>query len=265
MTITLANPKGYDSHAAMCEAAADQVIALVRQNPKAVIGLATGATMEPLYAAIVRRYNESQKTDQPLRFKDVTFFTLDEYVGLAKTHPQSYHYYLQTHLFNHIDATPENIHIPDGNAADIAAECQRYESAISHAGGVDMWIVGIGINGHIAFNEPHSKFTDTTHVVKLMPDTREANSRFFNSLSEVPTHAVTVGLGTLRQHAREVMLLASGKEKSAVIATLLEDRIRQKVPATMLSLMPNVTVYADEGALGRHLANHAGRRAGRSV
>ena len=263
MTLTLANPRGYATHAELCEAAADRIVALVRAKPDAVVGLATGGTMEPLYAAIVRRYREQQP---PLSFKDVTFFTLDEYVGLPRAHAQSHHSYLHRHLLDHIDAQPHTINIPNGNAADIAAEAQRYEASIAAAGGVDLWLAGIGENGHIAFNEPGSRFTGETRKVKLTPETRAANSRYFdNDINKVPSHAISVGLGTLRTHAREVLLLANGESKSRPLSVLLEGRVRQSVPATVLTTMPNVTVFADTTALSVHHRNQAGRAGGHSL
>jgi glucosamine-6-phosphate deaminase len=264
MTIKLASPNGYASHEAMCEAAAARIIDLVLRKPNAVIGLATGGTMEPLYAAVVRKYQESQNSNEPVSFKHVKFFTLDEYVGLPRAHPQSYHSYLHRHLLSHIDAKLENIDIPNGNAPDTTAECKRYEAAIAKAGGADVWLAGIGPNGHVAFNEPGSKFTGETRKVKLTQATREANSRFFEGdVKKVPTHAISVGLGTLKKHAREVLLLANGETKSQPLSVLLEGRVRQTTPATMLTTMPNVTVFADARALSIHHANQAGRGAGR--
>lgn len=244
--------------------AAQRIIDKIREKPDAVIGLATGSTSEPLYAALVNAYNESQNTATPLDFSNVRFFTLDEYVGLSKEHAQSYHRYLHERLFNHINARPENIRIPDGNPADMAQECRDYEAAIKRAGGVDIWIVGIGENGHIGFNEPGSAFTGETRKVKLTESTRQANRRFFDhDISKVPTHAVSVGLGTLRQHAREILLLASGQKKSEAVAAMLDEKVDQHVPATMLSTVRDrVHVFADEAALATY---HARQQAGRGV
>ena len=262
MPIKLANSQGFESHEALCEAAVDRIVALVEKNPKAVIGLATGGTMEPLYAALVKRYQERKSTDKPLSFKEVTFFTLDEYVNLPREHPQSYHSYLHRHLLDHIDVQEKNINIPNGNAPDAAAECQRYEDKIRDAGGVDLWLAGIGPNGHVAFNEPGSRIFDRTRKITLSESTREANKRFFdNDINKVPKEAITVGLATLKEHAREVLLLANGPAKAAPMAAVLRGSYRVDLPASVLSTM-NTTVFADRLALAQH-QQEAGRAASR--
>ena len=231
-----------DSYREMSLLVADKITALVRRKPTAVLGLATGSTPLGLYEELVRRHRE-----EGLDFSQVTTFNLDEYWGLAADHPASYHYFMQQNLFAHINVRPEAIHIPSGVAANIEEECARYEAAIRQAGGIDLQILGIGRNGHIGFNEPGTPFDSRTHIVDLAEDTRRANARFFNSIDEVPRHAVTMGIATIVE-AREILLLASGAEKAWAVAQTLEGEVTPAVPASVLQKHPRAIVVADRVA-----------------
>jgi glucosamine-6-phosphate deaminase len=173
-------------------AAAQIVSGYVGNNPECVLGLATGSTPEGMYKNLVKLYNDG-KAD----FSNVKTFNLDEYVGLGGDHPQSYRFYMDNNLFNHININRNNINIPDGKAADLIKECRNYDKKIANAGGIDLQILGLGINGHIGFNEPSNILQIGTHITELTKSTIEANARFFSSEKEVPRSAITVGLGSI--------------------------------------------------------------------
>lgn len=178
--------------------------------------------------------------DGILDFSRVTSFNLDEYCGLEKTNKQSYHYFMMENLFNHVNIKPENINIPDGNAKNIQAECLAYENKIKQAGGIDLQLLGIGLNGHIGFNEPGKELIAETHQETLTESTLQANKRFFNSIDEVPKTAVSMGIGTIMA-AKSILLLGSpGKE--SIINTTINGPITTEVPASLLRLHSNVTV-----------------------
>lgn len=208
----------------------------------AVLGLATGGTMVNLYKHLVRMHERSS-----ISFKSVITFNLDEYVGLTAGHPASFHRFMAQHLFNHVDIAAQNIHIPDGMAPDLQAECKRYDDLIKTCGGIDVQVLGIGLNGHIGFNEPGTPFDTTTHVVALTDSTRQANARFFNGIDTVPKEAITMGIKTIMQ-SRAVLLLASGKAKAQIIAKALTGPITPEVPASILQLHPQLTVILDKAA-----------------
>lgn len=231
-----------DSYRELSLRAAAHVAALLRRKPNAVLGLATGSTPVGLYQELVRLHRQ-----EGLDFSRVTTFNLDEYWGLPDDHPASYHRFMQENLFGLVNLRPENTHIPSGTAENMEAECERYEEAIRRAGGIDLQILGIGQNGHIGFNEPGTPFTSRTRVVDLTEDTRRANARFFPSLEEVPRRAVTMGIATIME-AREILLLASGKEKAAALAAAVEGEVTPEVPASVLQTHPRVTVLADRAA-----------------
>lgn len=233
----------------MAEAVATRLMALVRDKPGAVIGLATGGTPKLVYERLAHKA-------APGDFARATFFALDEYVGLAPGHPCSYHYYLDHRVRAPLGLDPAQLHIQDGMAADRAGAARGYEAALAQAGGVDAWIVGIGHNGHLAFNEPGSAFDARTRDVALTAETRAANARFFEKAGDVPREAITVGIGTLREHAREVMLLARGDGKAGVLATALDGPVREEVPASVLQEM-NCTLWADEAAASSLICRRA--------
>lgn len=224
--------------------AAQRYVNLLAAKPDAVLGLATGSTPLGLYADLAKLCAEGK-----LSFADCTTFNLDEYIGLDGTHEQSYRYFMDHNLFQHIDIKPENTHVPSGFVKD-DEEAARYDAEIDAAGGIDLQLLGIGNNGHIGFNEPLTPFTSVTHIVKLTDSTREANKRFFSSLDEVPTHAVTMGIHTVMK-ARSIMLLAFGEGKAEIIKKTVQGRPDTAVPASLLQLHEDVTLYLDEAAASK--------------
>lgn len=222
--------------------AARIVAQLVRRKPDAVLGLATGSTPLGTYAELVRMHRE-----EALDFSRVTTFNLDEYVGLAADHPQSYRAFMREHLFRHINVPPERIHIPNGLAADVPAECAAYEEAIRAAGGIDLQILGIGSDGHIGFNEPTSSLASRTRIKTLTARTRSDNARFFGSAEAVPFHVITMGVGSIMD-ARQVLLLAFGEGKARALADAVEGPITAMNPASILQMHPVAKSLIDEGA-----------------
>lgn len=229
------------------KAAATLFASQVMQKPQSVLGLATGGTVEPVYAELVRLNKENM-----LSFSQVSTFNLDEYVGLSADHDQSYRYFMQSRLFDHVDIIPENTHVPNGMAQDITAECDAYEKAIDAAGGIDMQLLGVGPNGHIAFNEPGEVFENVTNVVSLTPSTIEANKRFFSNADAnlVPRQALTVGIGTIMR-AKKLVMIITGENKREVTRSFLEGGITPQLPISVLKLHRNVTVILDEAAAGK--------------
>jgi len=223
----------------LAKMAAQRYVDLIAKKPNAVIGGATGSTPLGLYAELARLNKENKVT-----FKDVKSFNLDEYVGLDASHDQSYRYFMNENLFNHIDIPMENTHVPSGINTDAAAS---YDEMIKEAGGIDMQLLGIGNNGHIGFNEPGTPFSSITHVVELTESTREANSRFFASIDEVPTHAVSMGIKTV-MNAKSIILIALGKAKAEVIKQTVQGDVTPDVPASVLQLHPDVVLYLDHDA-----------------
>ena len=233
-----------DTPERIAEQAADIYAEILAAKPNAVLGFATGSTPLDLYAELIRRYEAGL-----LSFKDVTTFNLDEYVGLEPTHDQSYRYFMETNLFNHIDLDPARIHIPSGLDTD-AATLAAYDEAIAAAGGVDMQLLGIGQNGHIGFNEPGTPLESLTHVVELTQNTREANARFFASLDEVPTHAATMGIRTV-MNARKLLLIALGENKADAMLATIKGPVTSDCPASVLQLHPDAVIFMDEGAASK--------------
>lgn len=232
--------KDYDE---MSEKACAFVTKRLKQRNDLVMGFATGSTPEGLYQRLIEKYRK-----QEITFKDVVSFNLDEYIGLDKDHPNSYYYFMREKLFDHVDISFDNVNIPNGVASDLEAECQAFEAKIKQAGGIELQILGIGENGHIGFNEPGTPFTSRTQVVDLASSTIKANSRFFDSIEEVPTQAVSMGIGTIME-SKEILLLASGENKRDAMTAVLRGDITEDVPATVLQKHPNVTIIADEAAL----------------
>ena len=222
--------------------AADMFQEIVAAKPDCVLGLATGSTPLPLYRELIER-EKAGKID----FSQVRSANLDEYKGLSGDHPQSYRYFMQENLFNHISIDPANTMVPDGLAEDVEAMCADYEAKIEALGGVDIQLLGIGHDGHIGFNEPCDYFPAATHEVELEEITRQANKRFFDSIDEVPTAAYTMGIGTVMA-ARKVLLLATGKDKAEIIQKSFFGPVTPMVPASILQFHPDVTVIVDEAA-----------------
>ncbi|GAA1491398.1 glucosamine-6-phosphate deaminase [Brachybacterium sacelli] len=210
-----------------------------------VLGLATGSSPVPAYTELIRRHRE-----EGLSFAGVRAFLLDEYVGLPPGHEQSYHRFIRENFTSHVDIDDSAVLSPDGSAADPAAEAAAYDRRITEAGGVDLQILGIGSNGHIAFNEPGSSLASRTRVVGLTRRTIADNARFFENSEDVPVRALSQGLGTIRE-ARRIVLTATGEGKAEAVAQLAEGAISARWPATSLQLHPDVTVVVDEAAASR--------------
>ena len=226
----------------MSKLSAEIMADIVRRKPRAILGLATGSTPLGTYKELIRIHKE-----EGLDFSRVTTFNLDEYVGLPHEHPQSYHYFMWENLFKHININAKNVHIPDGTAKDIPGFCRWYEEQIVKAGGVDVQLLGIGSNGHIAFNEPGSSLGSRTRVKTLDDRTRQDNARFFSTMDEVPKYAITMGIGTIMD-ARQLILLANGAGKAEAIAKTCEGPITAMVPATIVQLHPKATIVVDKAA-----------------
>jgi glucosamine-6-phosphate deaminase len=213
----------------------------IRTNPRAVLGLATGSTPVPLYRELV-----AQKLD----WSQVITFNLDEYVGVGATHPQSYHAFMQEHLFRYINIDPARVHIPDGLAAHPDVHCKDYEEKIRAAGGIDLQLLGIGTDGHIGFNEPTSSLASRTRIKTLTNRTRLDNARFFGSEAEVPFHVITMGIGTILD-ARCVLLLATGENKAEAVAGAVEGPVTAMNPASALQLHRSAILCLDEAAASK--------------
>ena len=222
--------------------AARMIAGQIIQKSDSVLGLATGSTPEGTYQELIRLYENGL-----IDFADVKSYNLDEYYPIKPDNDQSYKYFMDHHLFNFVNMKKENIHIPNGMMKDPATECREYDKMVEEAGGIDLQLLGIGQNGHIAFNEPDSFFCYETHLTGLTASTIEANSRFFDSIDDVPKQAITMGLGTIMK-AKKIVLLASGKNKHEAIASLLGDKITPEVPATLLKVHPDVVIICDEAA-----------------
>ncbi|MFZ3576894.1 glucosamine-6-phosphate deaminase [Virgibacillus sp. DJP39] len=238
----LVKVKNYDQ---MSEQACDIVLDRINNLKKPVLGLATGSTPEGLYKQLINKY-----TNKETSFNNVTTFNLDEYIGLSHSHPNSYYTYMNEHLFNYIDIDSKNVNIPNGNVSDILKECSDYEKVISEHGSIDVQLLGLGSNGHIGFNEPGTPFSSRTHIVQLSESTRQANARFFESVDEVPTKAITMGIRTIME-SNEIVVLVSGLKKSMALANLINGEVSEEFPASILQKHKNVTIIADEPALSK--------------
>jgi glucosamine-6-phosphate deaminase len=237
----------FQDNSQLNEFAADLICDLVKNRPASVLGLATGSTPLGIYQQLVQCYAAGN-----ISFREVTTFNLDEYVGLPEHHPESYHTYMQKHLFRHVDLQPERCHIPNGNANDLAAECERYNALLEQAGRIDLQILGLGHNGHIGFNEPDHALLSGTHVVRLREETRLANARFFASLDEVPTHALTMGIGSILK-AKSILLVVRGADKADIVYRALMGPIATECPASLLQTHADLHVLLDAEA-GRYMA-----------
>ena len=223
--------------------AGEIIEAQVILKPNCILGLATGSTPIGAYRYLAEEY-EKGKVD----FSEVSSINLDEYVGLSGQDSQSYRYFMKEQLFDHINIDQNRTYVPDGLADSPLDACEGYDKIIKESGGVDLQLLGIGGNGHIGFNEPADSFIKETHVVTLTEDTRRANARFFDSMEQVPTHAITMGMGGIMS-ARKILLMASGKGKAKALFDAFYGPISPEVPASILQLHPDVTVVADEDAL----------------
>ena len=235
----------FDTQQELDAYAAELFINIVNEKPSAVLGLATGSTPIGIYDKIVESYNQKK-----VSFKDVTTFNLDEYVGLKPENDQSYAYYMNKHLFSHIDIPPYQTHLPNGMAQDIEAESARYDAMLD-AQPVDVQLLGLGHNGHIGFNEPDVNLSGGTHAVKLKAETLEANARFFASMDEVPKYAITMGVGSILK-ANTIVLAVRGADKAKIVKEALTGPITTSVPASLLQTHARVIVLLDREA-GRML------------
>ncbi|TWT25367.1 glucosamine-6-phosphate deaminase [Planomicrobium sp. CPCC 101110] len=234
----------YKDFEALSKEAAKRVEQQIEEKSASVLGLATGSTPIGLY----RKMSEGVKK-RGMSYRNVQTINLDEYLGLDPEHPRSYHTFMDEHLFKFIDIPEENRHLPNGKPDSVEEECRRYERLIDSIGPIDLQILGLGTNGHIGFNEPGTEEDEETHCVKLADSTREDNARFFGSIDEVPTHAITMGIRSILK-SKEILLLASGKSKAEAVKTLLEKKVTKDFPASFLWNHYNVTLMVDQEAYG---------------
>ena len=240
-----------DSAEIGCILGAKIIARVVREKPDAVLGLATGRTPLRLYQELIRLHR-----DEGLDFSRVTTFNLDEYIGLAGTHDQSYRYFMRENFFRHINIDPQRTHVPDGTAANLHAECRGYEQRILDAGGIDIQLLGLGRNGHIGFNEPTGSLRSRTWIKILSEQTLRDNSAVFGSFDAMPKHALTMGIGTILD-ARRCLLLAFGPAKVRAVEHMVEGPLAAICPGSALQLHPRATVILDENSsAGLHYADH---------
>lgn len=235
----------FDEYEALSKAAAKVVASTLNAKPNAVLGLATGSTPLKLYEELIRAHRE-----EGLNFSQVTSFNLDEYVGLSASHPQSYHYFMNENLFKHINMARQNVYIPSGTTDNYEAFCRWYEQRIVECGGIDLQVLGIGGDGHIAFNEPTSSLGSRTRIKTLTKQTIEDNARFFDNPDDVPIYAITMGVGTILE-ARKIILLANGEHKAEAVAAAIEGPVTSMCTASALQLHPDTVFFLDRPAASK--------------
>ncbi|AVL71498.1 glucosamine-6-phosphate deaminase [Oligella urethralis] len=240
---------------AVAQFVSERLVQLIKDKPAAILGLATGSTMEPVYA----RFCQDVKA-QGLDVSQLSSFNLDEYIGLSADHPQSYHYYMNRYLFDHLNFAKSKTFVPDGTPVDVELHCEQYSQKIMDNGGIDLQLLGVGANGHIGFNEPGTPFDSRTHVIDLSVQTRIDNSRFFDSMDEVPTHAVTMGMKDIME-AKQILFIATGANKADVVAALYASDYDEQMPASMLKRHPNTLFIIDEKAAAQLPASAVQRMA----
>ncbi len=233
--------KDYDE---MSKKAAEIMAEVIKNKPECVLGLATGSTPTGMYKELINMNKSGE-----ISFDKVVSYNLDEYYPISPDNDQSYRYFMNDNLFNHIDIKMENTHVLNGEAQNPEEECAKYDKAIEAAGGIDIQVLGIGRNGHIAFNEPDEALIAPTHKTGLTEDTIDANARFFESADDVPKHALTMGMASIFG-ARKIILLANGASKNDAVKDLLSDEIKTSNPSTLLKLHPDVTILCDKEAYG---------------
>ena len=229
----------------MSRKAANIISAQVIMKPNCVLGLATGSTPIGTYDQLVEWYNKGD-----LDFSEVTTVNLDEYKGLPRTNDQSYYYFMHQHLFDRVNIDPERTNVPNGMEPDAEKECGRYEELIRSLGGMDLQLLGLGHNGHIGFNEPGEAFEKETHCVDLTESTIEANKRFFASAGDVPKQAYTMGIKTIMQ-AKKILIVVNGENKADIVERAFFGPVTPEVPASILQLHNDVTLVGDEAALAK--------------
>ncbi len=230
------------SYEAMCTAAAEMIANRLRNQPNLVLGLTTGSTPLGVYKELIRLHQ-----DEGLDFSKVVTFNLDEYVGLAPDHPQSYHYFIFENFFKHINIDPDKIHIPDGTAEDVEAHCEWYDNEIKRHGGLDIQLFGIGANGNIAFNDPGSSLTSRTRIKTLTEKTTEDNMQLVEDSEKIPQYVITMGIGTIME-AKEIIMLASGVQKANAVKSAVEGPISALVPASIVQMHRKAFVMIDKEA-----------------
>ena len=235
----------------MSRKAANIISAQVIMKPNCVLGLATGSTPIGTYAQLVEWYNKGD-----LDFSEVTTVNLDEYKGLPRTNDQRYYYFMHQHLFDRVNIDPERTNVPNGMEPDAEKECGRYEELIRSLGGVDLQLLGLGYNGHIGFNEPGEAFEKETHCVDLTESTIEANKRFFASAEDVPKQAYTMGIKTIMQ-AKKILVVVNGEAKADIVERAFFGPVTPEVPASILQMHNDVTLVGDEAALAKIVELHA--------
>ncbi|MBM7569961.1 glucosamine-6-phosphate deaminase [Aquibacillus albus] len=230
----------YQSEQDVDQAASEVVIQSINNMPSFKLGLATGQSPVGMYAQLSKAYKEGL-----VSFDQVTSYNLDEYVGLDRGHPHSFYAFMDQHLFQHVDFRENHIYIPNGCADNLHDECKRYDQLLEREGQLDIQILGIGLNGHIGFNEPGETLHAGTHIVELSEHTRKVNSQYFPSFEQVPTKAVTMGIGSILK-AKKIVFIAKGEQKSEVIKKAFTGPINPLCPGSFLQLHPNVEVFLDE-------------------
>lgn len=234
-----------ENYEEMSRKAAGIMAAQIIAKPDSVLGLATGSTPIGMYKELIKGYEAGD-----LDFSEIKSVNLDEYVGLEPTHDQSYRYFMQNNLFNHVNIDDANTNVPQGLAADPAAECERYNQVMRDLGGIDIQVLGMGHNGHIGFNEPDDHFPLETHVVDLQESTINANARFFASADDVPKQAMTMGIGNI-MNARRILVVVSGEDKAEIVKKAFTGPVTPYVPASILQLHPDVILVGDKAALSK--------------
>lgn len=229
----------------MSRAAARTVARLINSKPDAVLGLATGSTPKGVYQELVRMHK-----DEGLDFSQVTTFNLNAYVGLTKDHPQSFHYFMHENFFKYVNITPHNIHLPSATVENSPAYCEWYERRIKECGGIDLQLLGVGADGHIGSNEPGSSLGSRTRIKTLSRETIEANAPLFDSIEDVPTYAITMGVGTVLE-SRRIVFLANGAHKADAVAATVEGPVTSLVTASALQLHPDALCFLDRAAASK--------------
>mgnify|MGYP003565143241 FL=1 len=227
---------------AVAHKAAKRILACVRSTPHPSIGLATGGTQSGIYRLLIDAYQRGE-----VSFAHTIFFMLDEYTGVVPDRPHSFQHTLRTRFLCHVDAPADALRVLDGNAPDLSVEAERFEQALADQGGIDLQLLGIGTNGHIGFNEPGSPFDSRTREVELHEDTRISNATYFSSISEVPRHAISQGIGTIME-AREILLMAKGLHKAPAVQAMIDGDVDSDHPASILQRHPDTTVIVDAAA-----------------
>lgn len=225
--------------------AAEVILDQIKEKNDSVLGLATGGTVLGTYQQLILDHQQNKTA-----YQHIKTFNLDEYAGLSRQDENSYHAYMKKHFFDEVNIPFSQTFLPNGEALDMKAECENYDQKMEELGGIDLQLLGIGQNGHIGFNEPGSSFESKTHLVALEQSTREANARYFDTIEDVPTHAVTMGIATIMK-SKKVLLLASGLQKSSILYDLFHSDVTSSIPATILRDHPNTIIIADQEALSK--------------